>query len=129
MGSPKQHNLLPFPIIPTQAVSGDVTSLVTDLYNKDNVSIQYVWTGTLSGSFSVQTSNDYVPNPNGGLSAVPLNAGNWSTVSIGSGAVALGSADNGTLDMNELSARYLRTIFTYTSGTGNLTATIVGKAI
>lgn len=126
--SVKAFNFPPFPIIPTQAVSGDVTSLVTDTFTKDNVNIQCVWDGTLEGTFFIQTSNDYVPSKNG-PSAPPLNPGSWANLPFVTPAEALGTPDIGVFDLNMLSARYLRVVFIYVGGAGNLTATIVGKAI
>jgi hypothetical protein len=37
--------------------------------------------------------------------------------------------DSWTLDLNELGSKYIKIDFTYTSGTGDLTADIMGKAI
>jgi len=126
MSSVKQYNLQPSQVF-NGPVTATVTSSVTEILNKDNVSYSYVWTGNLVGTFSVQTSNDYMAN---GLSTgtPPVNAGTWDTVPI-SGAAAAGTADHGTIELNNLGAKYVRTVFTYTSGSGNLTATIVAKAL
>lgn len=127
-GNIKTHNIPPYPIIPTQVVSGNVTSLVTDIFTKDNIGIQLVWDGTLNGTFLVQTSNDYVPS-NNGPDAPPINPGNWSTIPFSDVASALGTPDVGFFNLNQLTARYMRIVFNYVSGTGNLTGVIVGKAI
>lgn len=129
MSSAKQYNLPVSAVIPLQATSANKTSLVSDIFMKDNVTYQYLWTGTLNGSFVVETSLDYVPNSNGNPQSSPLNAGTWDTVPIGSGAVAVGSPDHGTIELNNLGPRYVRTRFVYSSGSGNLTVNIVGKAV
>jgi hypothetical protein len=119
--SNKQYNLPPTQVIASTALAASVTSIPTNIYNKDNVIYQYLWTGTLAGSFTVQTSLDYNPhNP---------SIATWDTVQIGSGAAAAGTPDHGSIELNQLSAYWIQTIFSYTSGTGNLTATISGKGI
>lgn len=124
--SPKQYDLPPYPVIPTQAVSGNITSLVTDIFHKDNITYQFVWTGTVAGSFAVQTSLDFKPNPSY-TNLTPLNAGTWDTVPL-TGAAAGGVAGSGTIELNQLGANYSRVVFTYISGSGNLTVTVTGKA-
>lgn len=118
--SAKQYNLKPYQVISQTGVSGDVTSAVTNIFFKDNVIYQYVWTGDLAGGFTVETSSDYNEN---------TQSGTWDVVPIDAGAAAAGTADSGTIELNQLSAPYIRTVFTYSSGTGNLTVTISGKAV
>lgn len=120
MSSHKQYTLPSYQVITTQAVSGDVTSSITEIKYKDNIIYQIVWTGTLVGTFYVLTSVDY--NHVTGV-------GTWNIVPIDSGAVAAGSADSGTIELNQLSAPYVKLFFDYTSGSGNLTATVSGKVI
>jgi hypothetical protein len=103
-----------------------VTSDVTDIFTKDNINIQCIWTGTLAGSFTVQTSDDYLPSHSS--VAPPLNPGTWADLPLGA-ALANGVPDTGVFDLNELSARYLRVKFAPSGGAGNLTILITGKAI
>ncbi len=129
MSSAKQYNLPSYPVIPTVAVSsGNVTSLVTDVDKKDVLLYQCVWTGTLAGTFSVETSNTYKPNANGIPNGTPLVAGSWDVLPI-TGATAAGVAGSGSIELAEIGAPYIRLVFTYTSGSGNLTVTLNGKAI
>lgn len=120
MSSAKQYNLYPFTIIPTQAVSGSVTSAVTNIFFKDNIGIQLVWTGTLAGTFAVQISADY---------SADTKTGNWTSITLNPVPTAAGSADNAYVDITQISAPFIRVVFTYSSGSGNLTGTIVGKGI
>lgn len=118
--SAKQYNLPPYAIIPTQAVSGDVTSAVTNIFMKDNVGIQVVWTGTLAGTFDAQISADYNP--------VTL-IGTWTSITLSPVPTASGSASNAYIDITQISAPYIRVFFDYSSGSGNLTGTIVAKGV
>lgn len=121
MSSAKQYNLPPFQNIPTQAVSsGTVTSSVTNIYNKDNISIEFDWDGTLAGTFDIQVSNTY--NPNAGT-------GTWTSLTLSPAPIAAGSPSSIFLDLNQLGASYIRSVFTWSSGSGNLTGTISAKAI
>ncbi len=118
--SPKQYNLPPSTIIPTQAVSGNITSKATNIFYKDNVGIQLVWTGTVNGSFAVQVSLDYVPD---------TGIGTWTAITLSPSPAASGSPGNWFIDLQGISGTFIRTVFTYSSGSGNLTGTITGKAV
>lgn len=120
MSSAKQYNLLPYKIIPTQAVSTSVTSAPVNIFNKDNIGIEIVWDGTLAGPFTAQVSNSYNPD---------TGAGTWTTVVQSVTITAAGSPDNGFMNLAGLGSAFIRLVFTRTSGSGNLTATIVGKGL
>lgn len=120
MSSAKQYTLYPYQIIPTQLVSGNVTSAVTDILYKDNICIQIVYTGTLDGTFTVQVSNDY---------NATTGAGDWDPIPLNPTPTATGSPGSILLDLQTLPGQWIQTVFNYTSGSGNLTATISGKAI
>lgn len=120
MSDAKRHNLGPYSFIPLQAVSGDVTSAATNIKYLDNINVQLKWTGTLLGTFIVNVSNDYDPN---------TLVGTWDAVPLVPTPAAAGSPDHGTLDLNNLNAIYIQVIFDYTSGSGNLSGTIAGKAL
>lgn len=120
MSSAKQYNLYPVAVIPTQAVSGNVTSLITDIFNKDNIGYQFIWTGTLAGTFSIQISADYKPT---------TGLGTWTSITLSPVPTAAGTPDNAYVDITQISAPFIRAVFNYSSGSGNLTGTIVGKAV
>lgn len=123
MANEKATNLLPTTagFMPKALVSsGTVTSQVMDMYTKDNPTLQFIWDGTLGGTFDVQTSLDY--NPNTGV-------GEFDSLLLGSTPTAGGSPNHGTIEMNQLGARWLRVVFTWVSGSGNLTGWVMGKGI
>lgn len=118
--SHKNHDLPAYRNIPTQAVSGNVTSAPTQIFHKDNIGIQVVWTGTLAGSFDPQVSIDY--NHDTGV-------GNWDSVPALPAIAAVGSPGHGTFDLKNLPSGWIRIVFNYTSGAGNLTSNITAKAL
>lgn len=118
MSSAAQYNLPPFTFIPTQAISANYTSSVTNIYNKKLVGIQLVWTGTLSGTFQAQISADY--------SAV-TGLGTWTSITLSPVPMAAGTPDSAYIDITAISSPFIRTVFAYSSGSGNLTGTIVAK--
>lgn len=121
MSSAKQYNLQPYQIYPTTAVtSGNKTSAVTEIFNKDNIAIQLLWTGTLAGTFDVQVSADYNH---------VTGSGTWDSLPLTPVPTASGSADSWLIELIQMAPKYIRTVFTYTSGSGNLTMTLTAKAI
>lgn len=122
MSSAKQYNLPPYKNIPTQSVSsGTVTSSVTDIYLKDNILLQFIWTDTLAGTFDIQVSTNYDKNS-------PSSAA-WDSLPLSSVPTASGSASNWSVNITELAAKAIRVVFTWSGGSGNLTSWISAKAV
>lgn len=115
--------LKPFPVIVDGDMSGDITSDVTIINYMSGVSYDISWTGTPTGTFSVEVSNSYSTNPDGSVA----NAGTWSAVTLSGSVTASGSADNGMINLAGLEVYAIRLVYTATSGTGTLNAVICGK--
>ena len=108
-------NWLPvYPIVVNGDMSTTITSSDTTIKYTDNVGIQAVFTGTPTGTFSVQVSNDQV---------------NWDSITFSSAPVAVGAAGSVYMDVNQMSAPYIRLVYTPVSGNGTLNATITAKAV
>lgn len=121
MSSAKQYNLPPSVVIPKQLVTAaNVTSLVTNIFFKDNVGYQVVWDGTLGGTFDVQISADYNAD---------TRVGTWTSITLSPVPTAAGSPSNAYVDITQISAPFIRIVFNYSSGSGNLTGTIVAKGV
>lgn len=110
------------------SVSGNmtatITSPVTVIQNLSMVSYSYSWTGSSPvGLITVQVSNDYTQNPAG----VVTNPGTWNTLPLSSTPSVSGNTGNGQIDIDANAGYALRTVYTPVSGTGTLSATIVGK--
>lgn len=124
----------PFQFFSSLAVTG--TSVVSNssassvLY-KDNIGLQYAFTGNMTGQIDVQVSNDY--NPGMPESAGTANAGSWTSVvqtSPNTLPYILGSGTaNVFINLSGLGCAWLRTQYTNSSGTGTMTGTFVAKSL
>jgi len=112
--------------------AASITSDVTIVQQLSNICYSYSWTGsTPVGTLKVQASNDYSIDPGG----VVLNAGTWNTLdlevngSVVSSIDVTGNTGNGMINIANLAAYAIRTVYTKTSGTGTLQAIIVAKVV
>jgi len=87
-------------------------------------SIQAVHSGTAAGTFKLQGSNDPGDNGSGQGVSQPTN---WTDISDSPQAVS--GAGSVLWDVTECSYRWVRMIYTATSGTGTLNAIINTKGI
>lgn len=110
-------------------ISGDmsqatITSLVTVLSNLSMMSYQYTWSGsTPVGAIDVQVSNDYRQNADGSVRI----AGTWDSLPLSVNPTVSGNTGSGLIDIDQLGAAAIRTVYTKVSGTGTLTAIFKGK--
>lgn len=122
--------LRPQAVIVNGNMSASITSDATVLQSLSRCSYGFSWTGsTPVGTLKAQVSNDYALAPDGTVSV----AGSWNTVplTLSDGSVATsvpvtGNTGNGFFEI-ESAAYAVRTVYTFTSGTGTLQATIAGK--
>lgn len=122
--SGRKGALARFQNITNGAMTGDITSVATNIEFLDNIGIQLNFTGSPTGSFDVQISADH-QEVNGNVTV----AGNWVDLVLSPAPAASGSADSIYIDMTQLSAPWLRVKYTFSSGTGTLNSFIVGKMI
>lgn len=115
----------PVKIFDAVSLAADATSPAFYVQNQDNVAFQLAWTGTPVGSFSVQVSLDHKQDINNNI----LVAGTWFDLPLSVSIVASGSADSAYIDLNQLSAPYVRVKYTRTSGTGALTGYATAKGV
>lgn len=111
-------------------VNGDmsqatVTSAVTCIQWLDNIGIQLTWTGAAVGTFAVEVSADYAQDIEGNVQV----AGNWTALSLSPAPVAAGVANTIYVDINGISAPWIRIKYTKTSSTGTLQGYITGKSV
>lgn len=103
-------------IVKAQSMATDVTSPAFNIQNQDNAGIQIDFTGAPVGTFAFEVSMDYKEDNNGNI----LNAGHWITLPVSPAIAAAGAADQAYVDLNQLSAPYMRVVYNRTSGTGVL---------
>ena len=113
----------PNPVIVNGDMSGNLTSSVTIIQKLSYISYSLVWTGTPTGTFNVQVSNDYSKNTDGTVK----NAGTWTSLTLSAPTAATGSAGNGFIDIHGCAAYAVRLIYTAGSGSGTLNAIAAGK--
>ncbi len=110
----RKNNLNNVSLFTAGDMSGNLTSASIDVRWFDNLIIYISWTGTPTGTFTVQVSPDDAT---------------WFDLDLSPAPAASGSADNIRIDMNQLGDSYIRLAYTRTSGTGTLTSKIVGKML
>lgn len=92
-------------------MSGNITSSTVNLDFHIMASIQAVWTGTPTGTIKLQQSND---------------ASNWTDISGASQATG-GAAGSVCFNLNLAPMKYVQLVYTRTSGSGTLNATVEAK--
>jgi hypothetical protein len=104
-------------------MASNITSAVSIVDQLSMMSYSYSWSGASPvGTISVQVSNDYSEYPNGQVN----NPGTWNTLPLslsGTSVTAIplsGNTGEGFVDIDELGAYAIRTIYTAGSGTGLL---------
>jgi len=128
MAGNNKQVIKPYQVVTNGDMSqSSITSSITNIQGLDNTGYQLNFTGTPTGTFSVQVSMDYQPgtSPN----SQPANAGNWISLPLSPAITASGAGDVAYIDLNQLSTPYIRLVYTRTSGTGTLQAFVVSKAI
>jgi hypothetical protein len=95
------------------ASTNAIVSQPINMEDIDNVGLETDWTGTPTGTFSLEASNQYDPetNPNATFKAVTLAS---------APANPAGSASGWLLDLNQIPFRWVRLRYTNASGTGTL---------
>lgn len=105
-------------------MSTSLTSKVTVIQNLSMISYDISWSGsTPVGVITVEVSNTYSQNADGTV----RNAGNWTALVLSSPTPVSGNTGIGFIDIDELAAYAVRLVYTRTSGSGTLNATINGK--
>jgi hypothetical protein len=108
-----RKNTLQEQIASAQSLATNFISAPTIVSYMDNCSYQInVTTSDSTGTFSVQTSNDYQP----ATPDIAGVAGNWADLSLGGGSPAAAAA-NDTIIINLNQLPFKATRITYTAGT------------
>jgi hypothetical protein len=111
-----------FHLVNAHSMAASFTSAVQVAEFQDNVGIQLIWTGTPTGTFGVQVSQNYNPN-------VEPDTSTFTQLTLSPVPAASGSAGNYFIALICLPACYYQVTYTRTSGTGTLDVYIGGKGI
>ena len=106
--------LTPFTLFSASSMAGTLTSPATSIRTTDNIGIELFYTGTPTGTFTVQGTVDGT---------------NWRALDFGGAITASGAGDTHLITINQCPFDQLRLVYTPTSGAGNLTATIMAKTV
>lgn len=111
-----------------------VTSTVSNIQMLDNIGLQLSWTSSPVGTFAVQVSADHAQDTEGNVTT----AGQWTPITLTyllSGAITQDTSIPTSvgspiyLDLNQLSAPWIRIVYTRTSGSGTLSGYITAKMV
>lgn len=115
------------PIISSVSMASTITGPATVIQMLPGISYDISWTGTPTGTFTIQVSNTYSQAPDGTVT----HAGNWTTLPQssfqGTYPAPAGSAGNGFIDLFGISAYCARLVYTPSGGSGNLTCVTCAK--
>ncbi len=110
--------VLPFKAVDGGDMSSDITGTATDVTYLDNVGYQVIFTGTPTGTFSVEGT---------------IDGENWTALSIRDAdnlePSASGSAGSLMINLNQIPYRSVRPVYTATSGSGSLTIIVLCKTV
>lgn len=110
----RKNHLNDVSLVTSGNMASDITSDGIDLRWLDNIIIYISFSGTPTGTFSVEVSP---------------NESDWYELDLSPVPAASGTADTIRIDINQLGDSYLRLKYTRTSGTGTLNSKIVGKML
>ena len=120
---PTKNSLFsPTPVLSAQSMAATFISPVMSVQFLDNLMIQIVATGTPSGTFAVQGSNDYNVNIN------PQTT-NWVNLPLSGVPTLSGSPDTIDIQMTQIASPFIRVVYTRTAGIGACTIWLAGKAV
>jgi hypothetical protein len=108
-------------------MTSNITSPPTNIQMLDNTGYSIAFSGTPTGTFSVQCSADYQPGT--APTEYPMNPGTWTTLPLSNPITAAGSPDNGYIDLTLLSAPWIRLVYTASSGSDSLQVWVTGKSL
>lgn len=123
--------LVPQKVLDAELANQNLVSLITNKNRIPNVSYTVSWENGVTGTLSVEVSNDYIPPQL--PSQEPANAGHWTPVVLNPPPVApAGVAGSDHIELILLAAAWVRLVFTDGSGgagVGTITATIAGGTV
>ncbi len=135
--SGRKNVLAPYQSLTAGDMSGDLVSAVTNIQFLDNVGVQIdITAGSPVGTFAVEVSADYAQDTNSPPNVT--NAGSWTAIPVtywdGSSFVTSPSVPTSVsypiyLDLNQLSAPWLRVTYDASSDVGVANVYVTAKQV
>jgi len=115
-----------FPVGTTGSMSGTSTihSQVFDMRKNEGCSFQPIWTGTPTGTITIEVSLDYVPNLQ---SSTPINAGTWTNIGASIPTQPAGSSGSTFIPIYAACTAWIRLTYVNASGTGAMSGMFMSK--
>jgi hypothetical protein len=121
----RKSNLLSFQSLSSVSMTSNITSSATNIAYLDNIGVQFNFTGAPVGTFKIEVSTDYNEDTQKNI----INPGSWTPLTLSPAPTAAASASTIYIDMNQLSAPWIRSGYTASSGSGVLSAFVTGKMV
>lgn len=103
----------PYQVLTNGDMTGNVSTLVSDVESSDNVAYQVVWTGNAVGTFAVEGT---------------VNGIDWEELDLGTpGPEAASVADSFLVSLKGVPYSKLKLTYSATSGSGSLNVWIMAK--
>lgn len=108
-------NVKNYALVTNQSMTSSFNSVPVEILQYQGVAFEIIWTGTPTGTFTVQSSN---------LGASDTN---WSTLPLSATISAAGSADVAFIDVLSTQAKFLRVSYTASGSTGTVNIQVTAK--
>jgi len=118
--------IAPVHLLVNASLGDDLESRAVHIMYSDNVGIQISWTGTPTGDFGVELSNDATLDSLGTVSG-----GTWTpmVLTFPNSPSASGSDGNGFISLNQVPAAFIRLTYSSESGSGACNAYLTAKPV
>lgn len=111
----RKNVLLPHHLTTNASMGANVTTASINVQWLDNIYFTINFTGTPTGTFSVQGSGD--------------GGNNWQNVRLLTSPVASGAPDTVGIEINQAPMPLLRVVYTRISGTGTMNVWVTAKEL
>ena len=103
----------PYLLVSAGDMSGDITSASFNVKNLNDIALQFIFTGSPTGTFYVQAS---------------VNGTTWGSITTEPATIsASGAAGNHEIDLEGYSFPFIRVFYDFSSGTGSLNVYLSAK--
>lgn len=114
---------LPFSCVTNASMAADVIGIPQIIPLQPITGYEVNWTGTPTGTFTVEVSNSYAINADGSVK----NAGSWNALPLSPVISPAGAPGTGFINLTGLAGYAVRLHYVRTAGVGTLNALSISK--